>query len=302
MPRSRLPLNALRAFEATARLCSMSAAANELGVTHGAISRHIRELEARFGVPLLRRLAKSVEPTPAGAQLAASLGDAFQLMQLGVSRLTPSPLTLSCSATIMMHWLIPRLGRFKHNNPEIEIRLNINYGAVDFIRDEISLAIRSTMFQPPRDVVLRPLLHEDIGPVCHPDYSARLNLHAPEDLARARILGTATRPAAWREWLLAIGRPNLNLAIDEQYEHFYLLIQAAACGLGIALVPRLLVEEELRRGHVVAPFGFITGPHKLNLWIAPYQYSHDNVRCLSNWIQSEMATQSSGWHRQLGAG
>jgi DNA-binding transcriptional LysR family regulator len=92
MPLSRLPLNALRAFEATARLCSMSAAANELGVTHGAISRHIRELEARFGVPLLRRLAKSVEPTPAGAQLAASLDDAFQLMQLGVSRLTPSPL------------------------------------------------------------------------------------------------------------------------------------------------------------------------------------------------------------------
>jgi DNA-binding transcriptional LysR family regulator len=101
---------------------------------------------------------------------------------------------------------------------------------------------------------------------------------------------------------LAIGRPNLDLAIDEQYEHFYLLIQAAACGLGIALVPRLLVEEELRRGHVVAPFGFITGPHKLNLWIAPHQYSHHNVRCLSNWIQSEMATQSFSWHRQLGAG
>lgn len=98
-----LPLNALRAFEATTRLGSMSAAAGELGVTHGAISRHIRGLEARFGLLLLRRLAKSVEPTPAGAQLAASLGEAFEAMHLGVSRLAPGPLTLSCSATIMMY-------------------------------------------------------------------------------------------------------------------------------------------------------------------------------------------------------
>src|SRR5687768_10549538 len=96
----RLPLNALRAFETAARLRSMSAAAVELGVTHGAISRHIRGLEAEFGLPLLHRLSKSVEPTPAGAHLAASLGEAFELMHLGVSRLAPAPLTLSCSATI----------------------------------------------------------------------------------------------------------------------------------------------------------------------------------------------------------
>ena len=93
-----LPLNALRAFEAAARLGSMSAAAGELGVTHGAVSRHVRALEAQFGLSLLGRLARLVEPTPTGAHLAVSLGDAFGLMQLGVSRLAPSPLTLSCSA------------------------------------------------------------------------------------------------------------------------------------------------------------------------------------------------------------
>ena len=84
-----MPLNALRAFETASRLRSMSAAAAELGVTHGAISRHVRSLEAEFGIPLLRRLPKSVEPTPAGAQLAASLREAFELMHLGVSRLSP---------------------------------------------------------------------------------------------------------------------------------------------------------------------------------------------------------------------
>lgn len=97
----RLPLNALRAFETTVRLGSISAAASELGVTHGGVSRHIQALEVQFGVLLLRRLPKSVEPTPAGAQLAASLGKSFELMHLNVSRLAPGPLTLSCSATIM---------------------------------------------------------------------------------------------------------------------------------------------------------------------------------------------------------
>ncbi|HEX2726713.1 MAG TPA: LysR substrate-binding domain-containing protein, partial [Beijerinckiaceae bacterium] len=245
MAAPRLPLNALRAFETTTRLGSMSAAARELGVTHGAISRHIRELEAEYGMPLLRRLPKSVEPTPAGAQLATILGEAFQLMHLGVSRLAPGPLTLSCSATIMMYWLLPRLGRFQRDNPGIEVRLNVNYGEVDFVRDEISLAIRSSMFKPPQDVVIRSLLREDIGPVCHPDYAARLGLHAPEDLERARLLGTATRPGAWGEWLSAIGRSDLKIAGHEHYAHFYLLIQAAVCGLGVGLAPRILVEDEI---------------------------------------------------------
>jgi LysR family glycine cleavage system transcriptional activator len=284
----RLPLNALRAFETTVRLGSMSAAAKDLGVTHGAVSRHIRVLEDQFRVPLLRRLAKSVEPSPAGARLATSLSEAFGLMQLGVARLAPGPLILSCSATIMMHWLIPRLGRFKEDNPAVEIRLNLNFGEVDFVRDEISLAIRSSMIRPPQDVVIRPLLREDIGPICHPDYAARLGLQAPEDLARARILGTATRPAAWSEWLSAIGRSDLTLNSHEHFEHFYLLIQAAASGLGVGLAPRFLVDDEIRRGHVLAPFGFVTGPHELSLWIAPYLRTRGDVRRLADWIQSEM--------------
>src|SRR5690349_7921964 len=220
MPLPRLPLNALRAFETTVRLGSMSAAAAELGVTHGAVSRHIRELEAQFGLPLLLRLPKSVAPTPAGSQLAINLGQAFELMHQGVARLAPGPLTLSCSATIAMNWLIPRLKTFKRDNPSIEVRLNINYGAVDFVRDEVSLAIRSSTYRAPDDVIVKPLVHEDIGPVCHPDYADHLKLDKPEDLARARILGTATRPAAWSEWLAAIGRSDMHFQLQESYEHF----------------------------------------------------------------------------------
>ncbi len=288
MASPRLPLNALRAFEATARLNSMSAAAAELGVTHGAISRHVRSLEAEFGVPLLKSLPKSVEPTQQGGQLAATLGDAFARMQQGVAALAPLPLTLSCSATISMHWLIPRLGAFKRANPDVEIRLNLNYGEVDFLRDEISLAIRSTMFKAPQDVIIRPLLRERVGPVCHPDYAQRLGLKQPADLAQARLLGTATRVHAWREWMDAFGYRGEPLQPQDSFEHFYLQNQAAACGLGVAIAPEILVEGEIARGHLVAPFGFVDGPHELNLWIAPHLRSRPDVKRLANWIEETM--------------
>ncbi len=289
MPLPRLPLNALRAFETTVRLGSMSAAAAELGVTHGAISRNIRELEAQFGLQLLLRLPRSVAPTPAGSQLAVNLRKAFEYMHQGVARLAPGPLTLSCSATIAMNWLIPRLRMFKRDNPTIEVRLNINYGAVDFARDEVSLAIRSSTYRAPEDVIVRPLMQEDIGPICHPDYAGLLELNKLDDLTRTRILGTATRPAAWSEWLAAIGRSDMNLRTQESYEHFYLLIQAASYGLGMGLAPRILVADEIERGHLVAPFGFVPGPRELNLWIAPHVRSREDVRCLSGWIEGEMA-------------
>lgn len=289
----RLPLNALRAFEAVARLGSMTAAAGELGVTHGAVSRHVRELEAQFGLSLLRRLPKSVVPTPAGAQLAANLGEAFDLMRLGVSRLAPSPLTLSCSATIAMNWLIPRLGTFKRDNPDVEVRLNINYGEVDFVRDEISVAIRSSMFRAPQEVVIRSLIREEIGPICHPDYAARLGIFGADDLARARILGTATRAAAWQEWLAAVGQAGMELPAHETYDHFYLMIQAAASGLGVALSPHILAADEIARGHLVAPLGFVDGPHELSLWIAPHLRTRSDVKRLSEWIQEEMTRASN---------
>lgn len=109
----RLPLSSLRAFEVTARLGSMTAAAAELFVTHGAISRHIHLLEDQFGVKLLIRHARSVSPTPEGVALAGQLTEAFRLMREAITRLEPGPVTLSCSATIMTKWLIPRLGEFK---------------------------------------------------------------------------------------------------------------------------------------------------------------------------------------------
>ena len=284
----RLQLNALRAFEATARRGSMSAAAQELGVTHGAISRHIRALETQFGLLLVRRLPHAVETTAEGVELARTLTEAFAQISVAVARVKPMPLTLSCSATIMMYWLIPRLGRFKALHPEIDLRLNVSHGDIHPGRDEISVAIRNSMFRPDDDMVVHRLIQEEVGPVCHPDYAAQMDLQRVEAIAHCRILGAKTRPNGWNEWLASSGHEQKTVVPHESFEHFYLLIQAAACGLGLAMVPRLLVEDEIRQGHLVAPFGFVAGPHRLDLWINPHLRARKDVRHLIDWLADEM--------------
>ncbi|MFT4096707.1 MAG: LysR substrate-binding domain-containing protein [Rhodoblastus sp.] len=285
-PVKRPSLNALRALEATARLSSMTAAAEELSVTHGAISRHIKSLEDMFGVALLVRGARAVQATPEGGRLAMDLTSAFALINASVEQLQPGPLTLSCSSTIMMSWLIPRIGGFHARYPDTELQFNMNYDRIDFVRDKISVAIRNNVIEPPKDVVIKDLIDEWIGPVCSPDYLAAKSVKSPADLARCALLSTKTRPNGWQDWICATG-VDINAKPQNSYDHFYLLIQAAACGLGFAMAPKMLVLDDLRSGKLVAPFGFIPGPNKLVLWIAPHLRLRADTRALADWLTSE---------------
>ena len=281
-------LNALKAFEATARHRSMTLAADELCVTHGAISRHIRGLEETLGVILVTRRAHSTEPTPEGSRLAEGLQSAFGLMQASVERVRPSPLTLSCSSSIMMGWIIPRIGQFHERHPQVALQFNMNYDQVDFVRDKIGLATRSSVIEPPKDAIIRELGGEAIGPVCSPDYISRSGIHGPEDIEGGTILSTRTRPEAWSDWQAAAGQAKLHPPNHSAFDHFYLLIQAAACGLGIAVVPQMLVLDQLASGRLVAPFGFLPGPRRMLLWIAPHLAGRPDALALERWLIAEM--------------
>jgi LysR family glycine cleavage system transcriptional activator len=281
----RPSLNALRALEATVRLSSMTAAAEELSVTHGAISRHIKSLEEIFCIPLLLRGPRSVQPTPEGGRLASELSRAFDLIASSVERLQPGPLTLSCSSTIMMSWLIPRIGAFHELHPDIELRFNMNYDRIDFVRDEISVAIRVSMIEPPKEVIIKNMVDEWIGPVCSPEYASK-HFKAPSDLDRCALMATKTRPAGWADWARKSGH-SFELRPQRFFDHFYLLIQAAACGLGVAIVPKILVLDDLRSGKLVAPSGFVTGPYKIVLWIAPHLRARSETKALVNWLTNE---------------
>jgi LysR family transcriptional regulator, glycine cleavage system transcriptional activator len=144
------------------------------------------------------------------------------------------------------------------------------------------------MYQPDDEMVIHRLIQEEVGPVCHPDYAKQIQLQSIDAIRHCRILGAKTRPHAWTEWLTSSGYANVHVETHERFEHFYLLIQAAACGLGLAMVPRLLVEDEIRNGHLVAPFGFVVGPHRLDLWINPHLRARKDVRHLIDWLDDEM--------------
>jgi LysR family glycine cleavage system transcriptional activator len=224
----------------------MTSAAEELSVTHGAVSRHIKSLEEMFGIPLVLRGTRSVVATPEGARLANDLSNAFALIASSVEQLQPGPLTLSCSSTIMMSWLIPRIGTFHELHPEIEVRFNMNYDRIDFVRDEISVAIRNSMIEPPREVIIKDLIDEWIGPVCSPEYAAR-HFRNSSDLQKCVLLATKTRLNGWADWAKALAE-DVEFRPQKIYDHFYLLIQAAACGLGVGMVPKILVLDDFRSG------------------------------------------------------
>jgi LysR family transcriptional regulator, glycine cleavage system transcriptional activator len=288
MQTPRPSLNALRAFEAVARLRSMTLAAQELCVTHGAISRQVKALEDTLGLTLLVRSAQSSDPTPEGKRLAEGLTTAFNLIDASIEQLKPEPLTLSCSATVMMNWLIPRIAGFHRRYPQTELKFNMNYDQIDFVRDKISVAIRASTIEPPKDAITRKLIDEWIGPVCSPEYAQSAGLAAPADLARAKLLSTRTRPEAWPDWFRAMHIAPVSGASADRYDHFYLLIQAAVCGLGVALVPQMLVMNDLVSGKLVAPFGFAPGPRELVLWVAPHLRAHADVAQLERWLIEEM--------------
>ncbi|MBO0986011.1 MULTISPECIES: LysR substrate-binding domain-containing protein [Delftia] len=284
----RLSLNGLRAFEATARLRSFSAAAEELSVTHGAVSRHIRTLEDSLGLALLQRTAQGATPTNEGLRLAEGLSTAFGLIQSSVEQLKPGPLTLACSESIMMYWLIPRLNRFKEINPEVELRFNMSHGPIDFAHDKVSVAIRLSSIDPPKEAVRADVAHEWIGPVCSPGYLQNHRIESFEDLARARLMISLTRPTAWADWASCSGQMSPELRVDESFAHFYLLIQGARCGLGMANVPHMLVRDDLMSGTLVAPMGFVCGPNRLAIWTAPHLSRRPDVVKLVDWLHDEL--------------
>ncbi len=295
----RLPsLTALRSFEAAARLQSMTKAAEELCVTHGAISRQIQALEADVGVKLLKRLPRSLEPTEEGQRLALKLSAAFTTMAEGIASLRPGPVVLSCSASLTMRWLIPRIPLFRQAHPDVLLQLSPSHGPIDFARDNIDIAIRNDVVQSPTNVRVQRLGQEYFGPVCSPEFARKHNIKTPADLENVNILATMTRPAAWQEWCDASGNTDTVSGPKDIYEHFYVMIQASLCGLGVAIAPRILVEDDLKSGGLISLFGFVAGNRNLELWTMPDARHKPGMRFLEKWLREQVAlmNEDTGGH------
>lgn len=250
------PLNTLLPFEATVRHASMTRAARELHVTHGAVSRQVQNLEKALGTPLFERGARSLRPTPQARRLAAAVRDALDLIESAAREVSgrdrdAGPLALSCEPTLLMRWLIPRLPDLAARHPELTVHLSAGGGPVAFARDTVDAAVRRDDFPVPDGVTRVPLFDEWIGPVCRPELAERLRLGEP-----VALLHTSTRPAAWDDWRRLSGRGPARAA-EQTFEHFYLALQAAAAGVGVSIGPYALVHDDLVRGQLAAPYGFV---------------------------------------------
>lgn len=261
---NRLPsLLALRCFEAAARLENFSRAADELHLTHGAVSRAVRLLEDDLGLPLFERRSRRVFLTDEGRALAQAVSQGLDLMRQGVADLRARARqqqrwVLSCEPTLLMRWLIPRWPDFQARHPGLELHLVAGGGPFSFASG-IDLAIRRDDFAWPAGCHVEPLFAERIGPVCRPDQQRawfRSGKRGAALQAQALPLHSRTRPSAWQDWARASGQ-SLPRASGQSFEHFYFSLQAAVAGLGVAIGPWHLVQDDIANGLLVAPLGFV---------------------------------------------
>jgi DNA-binding transcriptional LysR family regulator len=288
------PLNALRAFEATARLGSASRAAEELHVTHGAISRHLRALEEALGQPLFARQGRGLALTAAGEQLRDGARDAFEQLRDTWARVArgqaDAPFVLGCPGSLLARWMIPRLERLRQDLPALKLHLSAQEASFDPALAGVDAALLLAEPPWPGDWRVHELAPERIGPVLSPRYpgAAKLQELSPQGLLSEALLHTASRPQAWPQWAALAGVEPAQLRYGQGFDHLYYLLEAAVAGLGVAIAPVQLVADDLASGRLLAPWGFVTTPAH---WIlaVPRRASSAQVETLADWLRHALA-------------
>nr|WP_245399633.1 LysR family transcriptional regulator [Atopomonas sediminilitoris] len=286
-------LNALRAFEAAARLESVSLAADELSVTHGAVSRQIKVLEEALGVALFVKEGRGIKLTLAGQRLRETCAEAFARLREVCGELrqgqADAPFVLACPGSLLARWFIPRLDRLNRELPTLRLQLSASEGELNPRSAGVSATLCFAEPPWPADMQVYPLAAERIGPVFSPAYAraAALTQAAPSAVLHEALLHTASRPQAWPCWVQQQGLPSADLQLGQGFEHLYYLLEAAAAGLGVAIAPELLVAEDVRAGRLLAPWGFVQTQAQLTLWV-PARQADQRAQALAQWLAAEL--------------
>jgi LysR family glycine cleavage system transcriptional activator len=285
------PLNAVKAFEAAARLVSFTKAGQELNVTHGAISRQVALLESWLGVGLFQRTKSKLTLTEAGKKFFNETGAALDRIALAAIQLSQetdlAQLTVSAPPTFTLRWLIPRLSTFQRSHLGINVRLTTSLSPVDFSRQEYDIAIRGAAHPLP-DVTSRAFLTESILPICHPDLLEKHPLNVPADLAQYTLLSYSTEPYRWQDWFSTVNATDVKPAGVLNFEQMYFTLQAAMEGLGVALIPYFLVADDIAAGRLCAPLG-TTGVRTRHYYanLSPSAMSNPALNTFCDWLEKE---------------
>ncbi len=262
--RKNLPIAALRAFEAAARHGKLTTAAEELAVTHGAISRHVSHLEAFIGTPLFEGARNRPKLTAEGRVFGFALTAAFDQIEDAlriILRGDESILDVACLSTFAMRWLIPRLPDFAAKYPRYDVRL-----ATDDRHPRTQIDVQILVLSPDDASIADDctlLFQERLGLIVAPSLVKEELKGVRVDTVRFPRLETRTRPHAWREWSRLAGEGGQDTArATRVFDHYHLTIEAALNGLGAAVAPWHLVAGEIECGRLVAPYGFLESDYR----------------------------------------
>lgn len=290
---SRLPLTALRVFEAAARHESFLDASEELAITPGAVSRQIKALETELAVRLFERFNRAVRLTETGRRLATGVRQGLSLIEEAVAELRddrPGLLAVSAMHSFAARWLVPRLHLFNERHPDIQVLVSASDTPVDLVRDRYDLAIRFGRGPYP-GFSAQKLVSLFLFPVCSPRLLDETPLNTPHDLANAHLLADvylAQGEPHWGDWLDLAGAPEVDWRRGQQFSNVYLAIEAAIAGRGVALAERALVIEELATGRLVKPFD-IELMSSYSQWILtlPEKADRPDIRKFRNWLLAQ---------------
>jgi len=296
MARRLPPLNALRAFEAVARHLSITGAAEELGVTPGAVSQSVKSLEDYLGKTLLSRTPRGLVLNDAAAAALPALSEGFDRLAEASRRLAGPErggrLTVSVAPSFAQKWLAPRLADFSTLHPDIDVQVQASMGLSNFEAEGVDLAIRYGAGHWP-GVEIKLLLHEEVTPVCAPNVAAELT--EPSDLAKFTLIhddSSFNDPSCpdWAMWLKAAGAQGVDSSRGPRFNQSSLVIEAAASGRGVALAKRALAQSDLDSGRLAAPFTMAT-PIEFAYWIVhpPGRARSRPARVFMTWALEQAA-------------
>lgn len=277
--RKNLPVAALRAFEAAARHGQLTAAAAELAVTHGAVSRHVSHLEAFIGTPLFEGARNRPKLTAEGRVFGFALTAAFDQIEDAlriIAKGDDSILDVACLSTFAMRWLIPRLHDFAAKYPRYDVRL-----ATDDRPPRTQIDVQILVLPPgdplPENGAL--LFEEQLGLIVAPSIA---------NAAKLPRLQTRTRPRVWHEWRHLTGQEGQKTGpVSRTFDHYHLTIEAALNGLGAAIAPWHLVAGDVASKRLIAPYGFRPSGYRYVVKVA--QPGRRKTEHFVKWLQDAIA-------------
>lgn len=295
MVRRLPPLQALQAFEAAARNDGFQRAGEELHVSAGAIAHHVKQLERWLGLPLFQRLPRGVALTAAGNRYAEALrpilNNLADVSDALRNQLDERVVTVSATQSFATRWLMPRLGRLRDKQPQIDLRVLASTHPADFVRDGVDVAIRlGRGGYPGMQVDL--MQQEWFSAVCSPAFlEVASDLRAPADLLKYTLLHDEPEPRIpdeidWSRWLHALGVPYPG-GSGARFSHTYLTLEAAASGQGIAIAADTLIANDYRSGRLVRALPLrVLGPYRYHLLRTPD--ARPLVQSFCDWVLQEV--------------